>query len=391
MITPIHTLADLRADLPITRRCIYLQTGTYAPVPTSTQAYLATRQQEESDVVLASGSKTAGGDFVQQIEAARRQLADFLGVAADEVAWSYNTTTATHLAVQSLPWQPGDKLALTDVEHSSTVKLAEGMAQQLGIQVTVIPTGAGPTYDSGDFLDRLAQQLTSEHRLLIMCHVANTDGRRLPVAAAVQIARARGVKTLIDGAQAVGVFPVNVGAIGADFYSGSLHKWLMGPAGVGFLVVRQAQLSAYNPYWLPRFPNDGLSAGALSEVGTPNHILRLGAAYSLTTLQQIGLPQLEAQMQRLTAQLREGLRGIAGVHNAGPEEWDRSSSITTLQFQDGSLARCQALVTLLRERDTIITKVRPEVCGVRISLAAFNTEDEIERLLAALATAVKIL
>ncbi|MEZ4867397.1 MAG: aminotransferase class V-fold PLP-dependent enzyme [Caldilineaceae bacterium] len=384
MITPIHTLADLRADLPITRRCIYLQTGTYAPVPTSTQDYLTALLREENEVLLAGGSKTGDSDHVAEIEGARRRLATLLGVGADEVAWCYNTTSATRLAVQSFSWRPGDKIALTDVEHVSTVKLVEGMVQQLGVQVTVIPSGDGPTYTPDDFLEQLAQRLTPDHRLLLLCHVANTDGRRLPVAEAVRIARERGVKTLIDGAQAVGVFPVDVDAIDADFYSGSMHKWLMGPAGVGFLVVKRTQLPAYNPLWLPRAEGDGLTAGALSEVGTPNHVLRMGAAYSLATLQQIGLPQLEAQMQRLTSQLRTGLHAIKEIRNAGPDAWALSSSITTLQLANGDLTQCQQLVTLLRERYHIITKVRPEVCGVRISLAAFNTVEEVAQVLVAL-------
>ena len=97
---------------------------------------------------------------------------------------------------------------------------------------------------------------------------------------------------------------------------------------------------------------------------------------------------LERQMATLTAQLRNGLGNIPGVHNAGPDAWSLSSSLTTLQLNDGSLAQCQQLVTLLRERYRIITKVRPEVCGVRISVAAFNTAAEIDQLLTALAATV---
>lgn len=387
----IYTLDQLRADLPLTQKTIYFQTGSYAPVPNATQRYMAALLREENEIVLATGSKAGDSDFSQRIEAARQTLATFLGVTADEVAWSYNTTTATRLALQSFDWRPGDQLALTDVEHVSTFKLVQGMAEALGVQVTVIPTSDGPAYTPDYFLEQVAQRLTPNHRLLLMCHVANTDGRRLPVAAAVQLAQERGVKTLVDGAQAVGVFPVDVGAVNADFYSGSLHKWLMGPAGVGFLVVKRSQLPFYNPNWLPRPAAVEMSAGTLSEVGTPNHVLRMGAAYSLALLQQIGMTQLEAQMKGLTGHLREGLRDIVGVVTAGPHEWSLSSSLTTLQLQQGSLEKCHRLVTLLRARDNIITKVRPEVCGVRISVAAFNTKAEIEQLLAALAATVPLL
>jgi len=385
MTDAIQTLDDLRSDLPITREFIYLQTGSYAPVPAATQRYMAHWLHEENARLIALGGKGAASTFYQQAETARTTLAHFLGVTAEEVAWSYNTTTATRLAVQSLPWRASDKVALSDVEHASTFELVRGMEQTLGIKTTIIPTGKGQTYDPDYFLAQLDQQLTPDHRLLMLCHVANTDGRRLPVKAAVEMARARGVATLIDGAQAIGVFPVDVGEIGADFYSGSAHKWLMGPAGVGFLVVKRSQLPHYNPIWSPTASEKAISAGTRSEVGTPNHVSRMGAAYSLNLLQQIGLNTLEAQMTRLTRRLRDGLHAIPGIRNAGPAEWALSSSITTLQLDNGTPERCQQLVALLRERYAIVTKFRPEVCGVRVSVAAFNTAAEIDRLLEGLA------
>lgn len=387
--SPLHTLAELRADLPLTNDVIYLQSGSYTPIPQVTQTWMNEMLRLENAVVLGLAGQGAAGDFYALAEAARQTLATFLGVEAYEVAWTHNTTTATRLALQSLPWTAGDKLALSDVEHASTVALAQGMVQR-GVTTTVIPSGDGPTYTPAFFLDQLDRQLTPDHKLLILCHVANTDGRRLPVKEAVQLARARGVKTLIDGAQAVGVFPVDAGDIAADFYTGSLHKWLMGPAGLGFLVVNRAHLPDYNPFWLPMSSEKPRSAATQSELGTPNYTLRLGAGYAVTLLQHLGLSAMENHMAALTAQLRTGLQTIPGLRNAGPEPWALSSSLTTVQLTDGSLARCQHLVTLLRERYRIITKVRPEVCGVRISLAAFNTVEEVEQLLMALSATVSL-
>lgn len=383
-----QTLAELRADLPITRNFVYLQTGSYAPVPVSTQEYMASLQREESEHVLAAGGKGSTSDFHHQAERARQTLAALLGVTPAEFAWTYNTTTATRLAIRSICWQAGDRLAISDVEHASTVDLALGMQQAMGVATTVIPTDFDGSYAPDYFLEQLDHLLTPEHRLLILCHVANTDGRRLPVAQAVRLARTRGVKILIDGAQAVGVFPIDVGAVDADFYSGSLHKWLMGPAGVGFLVVNAAQLDAYNPNLLPLPHGDEprLTAGALSELGTANHVLRMGAAFSVATLQQIGLERIEDQMRRLTQRLRGGLHHISGIRQLGPAQWEDSSSITTIQMAESTLEKCQRLAAALRERYSIVSKVRPEVLGVRISVAAFNTEQEIDLLLEALAT-----
>ena len=381
----IQSVEDLRADLPITQKCVYLQTGSYAPVPKSTQRYMAEMLEEENEFSLTTGSKGEYSDFYVRAEAARQTLADLLCVSADEVAYSTNTTTATRLAVRSLDWRTGDKLALSDVEHASTFEMARGMQEQIGVTTTIVPSGEGTTFSPGFFLDQLDRQLTPDHRLLILCQVSNTDGRRLPVQEAVQMTRSRGVKTLIDGAQAVGVFPVDVAAIDADFYTGSLHKWLMGPAGVGFLVVNRSHWEAFNPHWQPPDAKYGLvNAATRSELGTPNYVLRLGAAHSIQTLQRIGESVIEAHLRQLTETLRRGLATIDGVNNGGPDGWELSSSITTLQFDGADADACKDLVTQLRQRFSIVTKFRPEVCGVRVAVAAFNTIEEIDRLLQAL-------
>lgn len=394
----IRTMAQLRADLPLTQTYAYFQTGTFAPVPESTQRVMAEALRKENALIIAIRAKEPGLAFYQRAEAARQRLADLLGAAAEDVAWAYNTTAATRMAVSSFDWQQGDKLAVTDVEHLSTYSMVEGLQQRWGVKTTVIPSGDGPTYSPDDFLAQLDRQLTPEHRLLIMSHVANIDGRRLPVAEAVRIASSRGVKTLIDGAQSIGEFPVNVGEIGADFYSGSVHKWLMGPAGVGFLVINRKQRLYYNPHFLPAPGGGGRtnteveprSAGALSELGTPNYTLRLGAGHSIAILQQIGIAQIEQHMCGLTEQLRAGLREISGVRLASPPTWAFSSSISTLQLQAGTPERCQKLIARLLDDYQIVVKFRPEICGIRVTLAAFNTAEEVDRLLEALARLVPI-
>ncbi len=388
----IQNIADLRADLPITREFIYLQTGTRGPVPTATQRLMTRLHREENERAIGLRGQASGARFQATVQAARTTVAQFLGIDATQLAWSENTSMATRLAALSLPWQAGDKLAISDVEHASTLALAAGLRQHRGIATTIVPSGPGPTYDPAYFLEQLDRQLTPDHRLLILCHVANTDGRRLPVKEAVQLARRRGVKTLIDGAQAVGVFPVNVAAIGADFYSGALHKWLLGPAGVGFLAVHPEQVTDFNPHQLPIGPGDAptITASAQVEVGTTNQVLRCGAAHSLSLLLGIGQAALETQMRSLTEQLREGLGTIAGLHRVSPMRWEHSSSITTFQYTANDPTHTQQLVAALLAQFKIIAKVRPEVNGVRVTVAAFNTVAEIDHLLQALQVLTKM-
>jgi selenocysteine lyase/cysteine desulfurase len=141
----ISTIAQLRADIPLTRRFAYFQTATFGPVPQSTQRVMADALAAENELIIAIRAGEPGLEFYRQAEAARHTLAALLGVTAEDVAWTYNTSTATRMAVGSFAWLPGDKLAISDVEHLSTGSMAEGLKQRLGVRTTVIPSGDGPT------------------------------------------------------------------------------------------------------------------------------------------------------------------------------------------------------------------------------------------------------
>ncbi len=401
----ISSFSQLRADIPLTSNYIYLNSCTFGPVLQSVQRCMAAALRAENEEIIAIRGKAPGVRFYGEAEKARHSVAEMLGAVPDDVAWVSNTTTASRLAILSIDWQAGDKLAVTDVEHLSTHRAARGLAQGREVEVTVIPSAPAantaegkyaPVYEGPSyFLEQLDRMLTPAHRLLVMSHVSNIDGRRLPVAEATRMARARGVKTLVDGAQSLGLFAVNVQEIGAEFYSGSVHKWLMGPPGIGFLAVSGEGKRGYNPFQLPRpidaeggIDHSQMTAAALTELGTPNYALRIGAGACVETVQRIGLERIEEHCRLLTERLRAGLQRAEGVCVASPDAWENSSSVTTIQLHEGTPARCQQLVERLLDDYRIVVKFRPEICGVRIGIAAFNTADEIEKLLTAVARLV---
>ncbi len=401
----ISSLSQLRADIPLTSNYIYLNSCTFGPVLQSVQRCMAAALRAENEEIIAIRGKEPGVRFYGEAEKARHRVAEMLGGDPDDVAWVSNTTTASRLAILSIDWQAGDKLAVTDVEHLSTHRAARGLAQERDVKVTVIPSAApedsanesrGPSYGGPDyFLEKLDRMLTPAHRLLVISHVSNIDGRRLPVAEATRMARARGVMTLVDGAQSLGLFAVNVQEIGAEFYSGSVHKWMMGPPGIGFLAVSGEGKRGYNPFQLPRpidaeggIDHSQMTAAALTELGTPNYALRIGAGACVETVQRIGLERIEEHCRLLTERLRAGLQRAEGVCVASPDAWENSSSVTTIQLHEGTPARCQQLVERLLDDYRIVVKFRPEICGVRIGVAAFNTADEIEQFLTAVARLV---
>ncbi len=392
--TPICSLADLRADIALTRACAYFQTGSAGPVTDSTQRVMVQALQEENYAALLGPSAYVA--LVNKAERARQSLAALLGAVPEEVAWLSNTSSAVRSAVASLPWQPGDRLAISSVEHVSTRILARTIEQITGRATTVIAAGTGSDYQPDRFLEEMDKDLVADHRLVILSHVSCQDGRRLPVDEAVRLAHARGVKVLVDGAQAAGQIPVNVSTIGADFYAGSAHKWLLGPAGLGYLVVNRRQLPDYHPVFVPRpFPLEEiqaserpLTAGGQTEIGTESMGLRLGAGAAIETLQRIGLDAVEAHVSRLVRQLRDGLHLIPGLEVLSPTPWKLASGILAFSLPGWPPERVQALIAHIWREHQAVVKFQPEYAGVRVSVAGFNTEAEIEQLLAALAGSV---
>jgi cysteine desulfurase / selenocysteine lyase len=384
------TLAELRAGIAMTRSAAYFQTGSEGPTADSTQRVQFDALRREGHTALL-GPRAYDG-LIEGAERARASLAGLLNVSPDEVAWLSNTSNAVRFAVSSLPWGPGDGIALSNVEHISTRILVRGVEQVTSRPATVIDTGPGEDYRPERFLEALDERLTPDHRLFIMSQVSCLDGRRVPVDEATRLAHARGVKVLVDGAQAVGQVPVDVAAIDAEFYAGSLHKWLLGPAGLGYLVVDRRQLPEYHPLLVPHpyFGGDGepdgrpLSAARQTEAGTESLSARWAAGAAVEAIRRIGVDAIGRHVAPLVARLLDGLAGISAVQVISPRSWEVASGIVAVRLPGTTADQVRDLVERIWQEYKVVVKFQVDYAGIRISVAAFNTEAEIELLLAAL-------
>ena len=389
MAVQIQTLDSLRADFPLLRDVTYLQTGSHAPLSRRVQEAMGRAQEIEgtSGVSGKWGTKA----LHEESEQVRTRFAGFLGVTAKELGWANNTTTAIRYAISSLTWQTGDAILWSSAEHASSRQLQQALAQRRGVRNIILPVEQGDER----FLSELETALQREDkaRLLFLSHVSCQDGRRLPVREATHLAHSHNVPVLVDGAQAVGQFPFNIGELGCDFYAGSAHKWVFGPAGLGFLVVARGRLGSFYPDFAmaPQDAkcyvgwNDPDSVGGRIEQGTLSVAPRAGLDAMLHRLQAIGLVTIERYVADLSAYLRSGLQALPGVSILTPRGEDQSSGITTITLPDRCLEEANRVVMGLWETRRVVTKVQPEYPGIRVSVAAFNTMEDIERLLDGLA------
>ncbi len=248
MATAISTRPlDWLADFPaIPEGWAYLDSAATAQKPRPVIDAIA-RAYGETYATVHRGVYQRSAEMTLAFEASRRRAASFIKAAApEEVIFVRGATEGINLVAWS--WggtslKPGDRIMLSVLEHHSNIVPWQLVAERTGAEIDVAPLTADGRID----LDALETMLTDRHRLVALAHVSNVLGSVLDVKRAARLAHRVGAKLLLDGCQAVPRMPVDVAAIGCDFYVFSAHK-LYGPTGIGILWARRDILEAMPPW-----------------------------------------------------------------------------------------------------------------------------------------------
>lgn len=324
--------------------------------------------------------------------AARTALGAFLGSRAENLIFTPNATTGVNMVARSFPLSPGDEVVSTDLEYGACDATWRRICTERGAlykQVTIpLP------FKREEVLQRMVDEIGPRTRLIFISHITSSTALVLPVEEICREARARGIPTLIDGAHAPGQVDLNLDSMGADFYTGNCHKWLCAPKGTGFLYARpalQSQVEAPVISW-------GYSEGADKN---PLFAACLGKTPFERKLQWQGTRDLAAWLAVPTAiefqskhnwhAVREkchemalhALSTLTERHGLAPiaphEEWGQMVAIPVPPQNAPLLQR-----RLFDEnRIEIPVTTHGQQVFVRISVQGYNTEEDIERLLAA--------
>ena len=177
---------------------------------------------------------------------AREALATELGADPADLVGVMNATMGLNIVAQSLPLQPGDEILTTDHEYGALEKTWAYVARRTGavIRTATVPL---PLTRAEDFHAAILAAITDRTRVLFLSHITSATALVFPIEGLIAEARARGIWTVIDGAHVPGHIPLTLDALGADFYAGNCHKWLMAPKGAAFLYVRREWQAQMNP------------------------------------------------------------------------------------------------------------------------------------------------
>ncbi len=392
--------ARVRADFPLLGRTVNGKPLVYFDSANTGQKPAAVIEAVDGfyrrhNANVSRAVHTLGAEATELYEDARRKLARFTNVRAEELVLCSGTTFAINLVAYSwaLPrLGAGDAILLTRMEHHANIVPWQLVAQRTGARIEVVELLPDGSLD----LERLRAKMTPEVKLLAVAHVSNVLGTVNPVREICREARRRGIATLVDGSQALPHRPVDIAAIGCDFYAFTGHK-MCGPTGTGALWARREHLEAMPPFigggeMIREVRFDGTvfnDPPRKFEAGTPNIAGFAGLGAAVDYLGALGMANVEAREQALLAHLEEELAKVEGLRVYGTAPGKAAVVSFTI---DGTHAH--DLATLLDVEGVAVRSgqhcAHPllQWFGVsatcRASLAFYNTHEEIEAFIAAL-------
>lgn len=381
-------VAEIRAQIPVCQRVTYLNTGWSGPSPRPVLDVIRGQLELESAEGPASPRAL---EVSHEIDAeARSEVAALLGASVGEIALLQNTTEGISVILNALHWEPGDEAITFGLEHPAVLMSTRSLERK-GVTVKVLELG--PSEAAESILAGLRSALGPRTRLICLSHVQYASGLRMPLADICHLVHPVGVAVLADGAQAAGQMPLDLPALGVDFYSMPGQKWLLGPDGVGALYVRGDRLRTLeprNPYLtLRRGTDPSVDFSETSrrfELSTSSMALRAGFTEAIRFIQAAGLDQIQTGNRNLATRLKHELASLPGVTVASPMDPAASTGLVTVRLP--GVAAPDAVRTLWA-RERIAARSIDELDAIRFSCHFFNTEEEIDHVVTALQTILR--
>jgi selenocysteine lyase/cysteine desulfurase len=365
---------------PATENYAYFQTSGFSPKPEPVidEVVRLTRFYSQGPALPGVYSK-----LQEVLEATRAKVAQSLNATADEIVLGENATIGINIVANGIAWQPGDNLILTTHEHPGNRIPWYNLIKRYGVQLRFLHVYE----DDERMLDELEKLIDSRTRLLTLSHVSRRTGVRFPAQAITALAQRHGIPVLWDGAQSYGAIPVDVKALGCDFYTFSGHKYIMAPQGTGGCYIRRDRIEWVKPSWIGSHSQKDFDlVGGLTlldeakrfEFGTRNLADQGGFGKALDLWQEIGWGNVFAAIAAYTDRMKAALIAIPGVILETPLPYAKSAGIVTISVPGFTSAGLYA--SLLDHERILVSPLEHDTSMIRISTHVFNTDEEIDRL-----------
>ncbi len=382
--------SSLRAEFLLDPGVVFLNHGSFGACPRPVfEAYQAWQREMERQPVEFLGRR-----FGALMAEARGRLAGYLGVRAGDLVYVPNATTGVNIVARSLARHlaPGDEVVTTDHEYGacdrawrSVCHHRDAVYRRVSIPLPVT------THD--DVVERLWSAVGPRTRLLYISHITSPTALTFPVEALCARARQAGILSLVDGAHAPGQLPLDLAAVGADFYTGNCHKWLCAPKGAGFLYARPEVRNMIMPLVISWGSESMLATGdrfldELEFSGTHDYSPALAVPDAIDFQAARDWPAVRERCHALARAARERLIALPGIRPIHPDDPAWYQQMVAVELPEGAdpwVIKDRLYDEHRVEIPTVVWNDRPLL---RVSVQGYNTPEDIDALVAAVRAVV---
>ena len=373
---PLPQLAD---QFLLDPGVVYLNHGSFGAVPRPVfESYQHWQKELEANPVIFLGRR-----LPDLLSHARERLGAFINAAPDDLTFVPNVTYALNIVTRSLELRPGDVVLTTDHEYGAISRAWRFNCQKSGAEL-VSQQIAVPVTDPTAVAEQIWTGVDERTKVIAMSHITSPSALILPVAEICRRARDAGIITVVDGAHAPGHLDLDMEKIGADFYGGNCHKWLSSARGAGFLYARPERQDLLEPLvvshgWDREAPGDSRFQDYFTSVGTIDPAAYLSVPAAIDFQERNDWPQVRQACHQLLLESEQRILEISGLPPISPQSMWAQMRVVLIPGKIEAYQR-------LWEEDRIIIPVGQHggQPGVRISVQAYNSPDDLDTLIRAL-------
>jgi len=364
---------------------VFLNHGSFGACPRPVfEAYQAWQLELERQPVDFLGRRLAG-----LMREAREALADFIVADADDLVYVPNATTGLNIVARSLPLEPGDEVLATDHEYGALDRTWQFICAKRGAHYIRQPV-ATPVTSVQQVVEAIWSGVTDRTRVLFFSHITSPTAIITPVAELVRRARQAGISTVIDGAHGPGQVPLDLKQLGADFYVGNCHKWMMAPKGSAFLYARPDSQPLLEPLvvswgWHSETPGPSRFIDEQEYQGTRDIAACLAVPAAIQFMKTHNWPAVQRGCHQLVRHARHAITELTNLAPVTPDAptWFGQMAAFPLPACDGETLQYRLYNEFAVEIPITIWNGQPLV---RISVQGYNTQADVDALLEALAS-----
>lgn len=359
------------------KKSLYFNTGELSIVTNE----LKSKMIEEINHEFLQGRSKKGSrkNFQKKLDFLRKGVANIIGSLSEEITITDNTTMGINIVLNGINLQKEDEVVTTNMEHLASISPLLNLKERKGVVIKEIEV-----QEEGFKLEKLDRLFTKQTKLVVISHIFWKTGEVIPIKKVIDLAHSKGIKVLVDGAQAVGSYPVDVRDLNVDFYCFPAHKWLYGPEGLGFLFVKKSIRNQLDTVF------SGISSfeyfnnyndfsiqdnGKKWELGTIFRPSVIGMNNVLNYLfDNLNLERINYKTILLNSYMKELFSGISKIKICSNNNYN----IFTLRLPENINSK---LLKEHLEENGIFTKDIQDINALRISLSFINNKSDIQILL----------